>query len=160
MYGAMHIDLSDDETAALLRELDKIIEGDRFPLSLRVLTLKAIRAKLRPEPNRHRRADIEGAGELGAPEFCCVRNRKYSLFAGRNQVSKGFDLLFDADDEILVSREVMEWITEMETLQAAGLSADEIAETLKDRFPVSGAGVERLLQLHRDGLVKVAGEGA
>ena len=55
---------------------------------------------------------------------------------------------------------VIEWITEMETLQAAGLSSDEIAETLKDRFPVSGAGVERLLQLHRDGLVKVAGKGA
>jgi hypothetical protein len=38
----MHIDLSDDETAVLLRELDHIIEGDRFPLSPRVLTLKAI----------------------------------------------------------------------------------------------------------------------
>jgi hypothetical protein len=58
-----------------------------------------------------------------------------------------------------VSAEVMEWITEMETLQAAGLSADKIAGTLKSRFPVSGAGVERLLQLHRDVLVKVPGEG-
>jgi hypothetical protein len=75
-------------------------------------------------------------------------------------VSESFDLLFDADDEILVSQEVMEWIAEMETLQAAGLSVDEIAETLEDRFPVSEAGVERLLQLHRDGLVKVAGKGA
>jgi hypothetical protein len=43
------------------------------------------------------------------------------------QVSEGFDLLFDADDEILVSQEVMEWISEMEALRAAGLSADEIA---------------------------------
>jgi hypothetical protein len=75
-------------------------------------------------------------------------------------MSEGFDLEFDADDELLVSQEVIEWITEMETLQAAGLSSDEIAETLKDRFPVSGAGVERLLQLHRDGLVKVAGKGS
>jgi hypothetical protein len=48
----MHLDLSDDETAALLRELDQIIEGDRYPLSPRILTLKAIRAKLRPEPAR------------------------------------------------------------------------------------------------------------
>ena len=48
----MHLDLSDDETAALLRELDHIIDGDRFPLSPRILTLKAIRAKLRPEPVR------------------------------------------------------------------------------------------------------------
>ena len=48
----MHLDLSDDETAALLRELDQIIEGDRYPLSPRILTLKAIRAKLRPGPVR------------------------------------------------------------------------------------------------------------
>jgi hypothetical protein len=74
-------------------------------------------------------------------------------------VRKGFDFLFDADDEILVSQEVMEWISEMEALRAAGLSADEIAETLKDSFPVSAAGVERLLQLHRDGLVILAGKG-
>jgi hypothetical protein len=73
-------------------------------------------------------------------------------------MSEGFDLPFDDTSEILVSAEVMEWITEMETLQTAGLSADEIAQTLEDRFPVSGAGVERLLQLHH-GLVKVAGEG-
>jgi hypothetical protein len=70
-------------------------------------------------------------------------------FLSEEQVSEGFDLLFDADDEILVSQEVMEWISEMETLRAAGLSADEIAETLKDGFPVSAAGVERLLELHR-----------
>jgi hypothetical protein len=48
----MHLDLSDDETAALLRELDQIIEGDRYPLSPRILTLKTIRAKLRPDPPR------------------------------------------------------------------------------------------------------------
>ena len=65
----------------------------------------------------------------------------------------------DADDEILVSQEVMEWISEMETLRAAGLSADEIAETLKNSFPISAAGFERLLELHRDGLVILAGKG-
>jgi len=47
----------------------------------------------------------------------------------------------------------------METLQAAGLSADEIAHSINDRFPVSPAGVERLLQLRRDGLVEVTGPG-
>jgi len=77
----------------------------------------------------------------------------------RNPESEGFDLPFDKTSEILVTAEVMEWIHEMEALQAAGLSADEIAQTLNHRFPVSGAGVERLLQLHRDGSVKVAGEG-
>src|ERR1700730_7714538 len=36
--------------AALLRELDGLIEGDRYFLSPRIKTLKAIRAKIRPEP--------------------------------------------------------------------------------------------------------------
>jgi hypothetical protein len=36
----------------LLRELDNIIDGDRYFLSPRIQTLKAIRAKLRPEPVR------------------------------------------------------------------------------------------------------------
>ena len=48
----MHLDLSDEETTALLRELDHVIDSDRFPLSPRILTLKAIRAKLWPEPAR------------------------------------------------------------------------------------------------------------
>ena len=34
-------------------------------------------------------------------------------------MSEGFDLSFDADDELLVSPEVMEWFSEMENLQAA-----------------------------------------
>ena len=37
---------------ALLRELDAIINGDRYFLSPRIQTLRAIRAKLRPEPVR------------------------------------------------------------------------------------------------------------
>jgi hypothetical protein len=44
----MTLDLSDEETAALLAELDRIIEGDRFPFSPRIRTLKEIRDKLRP----------------------------------------------------------------------------------------------------------------
>jgi hypothetical protein len=46
----MNIDLTDEETAALLRELDGIIANDRYFLSPRVQTLKAIRNKIRPEP--------------------------------------------------------------------------------------------------------------
>ena len=34
----MPLGLSDDETAALLRELDHIIDGDRFPLSPGIIT--------------------------------------------------------------------------------------------------------------------------
>ena len=48
----MNLDLTDDETAALLRELDHIIDGDRYFLSPRIRTLTAIRDKLRPPPVR------------------------------------------------------------------------------------------------------------
>jgi hypothetical protein len=48
----MPLDLTDDETAALARLLSETIDGDRYPLSLRILTLKAILAKIRPEPVR------------------------------------------------------------------------------------------------------------
>ena len=48
----MHLDLSDDETAALTKELDDITRNDRYPFSERIRTLKAILAKLPPEPVR------------------------------------------------------------------------------------------------------------
>jgi hypothetical protein len=48
----MNLELPDEQTAALLRELDRIIADDRYPLSPRIVTLKTIRAKLRPEPIR------------------------------------------------------------------------------------------------------------
>lgn len=48
----MNLDRSDEENTALIRELDRIIEDDRFPMSPRIMTLKAIRTKLRPEPIR------------------------------------------------------------------------------------------------------------
>jgi hypothetical protein len=46
----MNLDLTDEETAALLRELDHIIDGDRYFLSPRIRALTAIRDKLRPPP--------------------------------------------------------------------------------------------------------------
>jgi len=45
-------DLTDEETAALVRLLSDTIANDRYPLSPRIQTLKAILAKLRPEPVR------------------------------------------------------------------------------------------------------------
>jgi len=48
----MQLDLTDEETAALLRELEGLINGHRYFLSPRIKTLKAIRAKIRPEPVR------------------------------------------------------------------------------------------------------------
>jgi hypothetical protein len=35
-----------------IEKLDRIIDGDRFPLSPRIQTLKAIRTKIRPERAR------------------------------------------------------------------------------------------------------------
>jgi len=48
----MNLDLTDEETTALLREPDGIIDGDRYFMSSRIKTLRAIRAKIRPEPVR------------------------------------------------------------------------------------------------------------
>jgi hypothetical protein len=46
----MGLQLTDEQAAVLLAELDRIIDGDRYPLSPRIQTLKAIRAMLRPYP--------------------------------------------------------------------------------------------------------------
>ena len=48
----MHLDLSDEEADALAQELHDIVERDRYPLSPRIPTLRAILGKLRPEPAR------------------------------------------------------------------------------------------------------------
>jgi hypothetical protein len=62
--------LTDEETAAFLRELNAIIENDRFPLSSRIRMLRRIRAKLpgaplsppppTPEEREPRRAPRQG----------------------------------------------------------------------------------------------------
>lgn len=58
----MHLDLSDEETAALTQELQDITESDRQPLAPRDRTLKAILAKLRSEPVLRTAAGVtEGA---------------------------------------------------------------------------------------------------
>jgi hypothetical protein len=47
-----HLDLDDEEATALVALLTRTISDDRYPLSPRVRTLKAILAKVRPEPVR------------------------------------------------------------------------------------------------------------
>jgi len=57
----MNLDLTDEETAVLLRELNGLIDGDRYFLSPRIKTLKAIRAKMRPSrlaSHYHRRPRV------------------------------------------------------------------------------------------------------
>ena len=47
-----HLDLTDEEAAALIKEFADITRNDRYPFSPRNQTLRAILAKLRPEPAR------------------------------------------------------------------------------------------------------------
>ena len=48
----MNLDLTEEETAQLLRELDNIIAADKYFLSPRITTLRGIRNKIQPEPER------------------------------------------------------------------------------------------------------------
>ena len=50
--GAMHLELTDEESAALDHELHDITERDRYPFSPRIRTLRGILAKIRPGPAR------------------------------------------------------------------------------------------------------------
>jgi hypothetical protein len=47
-----HLHLTEDEAAALAALLTPTAADDRYPFSPRICTLKAILAKLRPEPVR------------------------------------------------------------------------------------------------------------
>ena len=48
----MHLNCRTEEAAALTQERHNIVENDRYPFSQRIRTLRAILAKLRPEPVR------------------------------------------------------------------------------------------------------------
>jgi hypothetical protein len=48
----MHLDPTDDQTEALIRELRNIIQNDRYLLSPRIVVLKEILGMLQPEPAR------------------------------------------------------------------------------------------------------------
>jgi hypothetical protein len=48
----MHLELTHEQTAALVRELSQIVQNDRYPLSARIRVLKEILGMLRPEPTR------------------------------------------------------------------------------------------------------------
>jgi hypothetical protein len=48
-----HLDLTDEEAAALIKELADITGNDRYPFSPRIQTLRAILAKLKLETARN-----------------------------------------------------------------------------------------------------------
>jgi hypothetical protein len=47
-----NLELTEEQTEALIRELSQIIDGDRYPLSPRIVALKEILTMMRPEPER------------------------------------------------------------------------------------------------------------
>jgi hypothetical protein len=60
----MQLDLIDEESAVLLKELSNIIENDRYPLSARIRVLRGIRAKVAQRANAGatgQAADAKGA---------------------------------------------------------------------------------------------------
>jgi hypothetical protein len=72
----MPLDLTDEETVALIQELHEIVENDRYPLSPRIRTRRGILAKQRPEPAREglsfAQASIEGIdAALASAEGVC-----------------------------------------------------------------------------------------
>jgi hypothetical protein len=76
IYKDLNLDLTDERAAALIRELDRIIADDRYPLSPRILTLKAILNKIRPEPVREPLPPLKHyeprlvAGDTDCPPRC------------------------------------------------------------------------------------------
>jgi hypothetical protein len=66
----IQLGLTDEEPEVLLRELNAIIENDRFPLSARIRLLRGIRAKLPgapPSPPPARPPTPEERDRGGAP---------------------------------------------------------------------------------------------
>ena len=69
----MNLDLTDDETATLVRLLKSTIDADRYPLSPRIQTLKAILDKIRPEPVRKSLPPLK---RYEPPRIGCGRRRR------------------------------------------------------------------------------------
>jgi hypothetical protein len=69
--GMSHFDLSDPEADALATLLTRTIDSDRYPLSPRIQTLRAILNRLRPEPTRE---PLTPSKVYGPPRFSVVRS--------------------------------------------------------------------------------------
>jgi hypothetical protein len=81
-------DLSDEEKRALGDLLKRTIDKDRYPLSLRILRLKAILAKLDPQaiPHSDRRSRSE-AVQAAARRPHQVRSLRVGTFASRPMIN-------------------------------------------------------------------------
>jgi hypothetical protein len=70
----MNLQLSDEQTAALERELTAIIDGDRYFMSPRIQTLREIRNVIRPEQAKRSANASPGASQ---PEREPLPERKH-----------------------------------------------------------------------------------
>jgi hypothetical protein len=69
----MPLDLTDDETAALIELLRGTIDRDRFPLSPRIRQLRAILTKI--EPPAPRAAPYPAPKPIGEPSMVLAKRR-------------------------------------------------------------------------------------
>jgi hypothetical protein len=69
----MRLGLTDEETAALMKELADITGNDRYPFSPRIRTMGAILGKLRPEPVRE---PLPPPKVYAPPRATAVRRRR------------------------------------------------------------------------------------
>jgi hypothetical protein len=93
-----HLDLNDDEAAALISELADITGSDRYPLSPRIRTLRAILAKLRPEPVPQPAPPSKGS------DFACLP-------------------VASVQDRPAISRRGAHWLGRLEAAQARSVTA-------------------------------------
>jgi hypothetical protein len=93
-----HLELSDEEAAALIKELRDIIERDRYPFSERIRTLKAILDKLRPEPVRE---PSPAPKAYGPPRATAARRRLDLREASAQCLCLGAELVDGATIEVL-----------------------------------------------------------
>jgi hypothetical protein len=54
IFSGMNLELDDEHTTALIKELSDITENSRYPFSPRIRMVREILSKLRPEPVRER----------------------------------------------------------------------------------------------------------
>jgi hypothetical protein len=69
-----NLELSDAEAETLTQELAGIVDSARYPLSPRIQTLRAVIARLRPEPARP--AASPGPSVYAPPRFIRGRRRR------------------------------------------------------------------------------------
>ena len=73
LSGMKNLDLTDEDAVVFAHQLTDITWNDRFPLSPRIQTLRAILGKLRAEPAREPRPPLK---QYEPPRVSAVRRRR------------------------------------------------------------------------------------